>query len=113
MMGKKCTIVMQEEATVEERGFGKTVGRFVQELLEGHGVRVCGEDELERFEGDGRVAKVITRRGLELPAEAVVVGAGVTPDVGLAQRAGLRSASAAGWCLLFAGFGRWRRAPGR
>jgi 3-phenylpropionate/trans-cinnamate dioxygenase ferredoxin reductase component len=89
MLGKKCTIVMQEEATLE-RGFGKKVGRFVQELLEEHGVKVCGEDELERFEGDGKVSKVITRRGLELPAEAVVVGAGVTPDVGLAQRAGLK-----------------------
>ena len=88
MMGKKCTIVMQEQATLE-RGFGKKVGRLVQDLLEEHGITFHGEDELERFEGDVRVAKVITRRGLELPAEAVVVGAGVTPDVGLAQRAGL------------------------
>jgi 3-phenylpropionate/trans-cinnamate dioxygenase ferredoxin reductase subunit len=59
-------------------------------LLEGHGVHVHGEDELERFEGDGRVAKVITRAGLELAAEAVVVGAGVIPDVQLAERAGLQ-----------------------
>lgn len=88
MLGKKCTIVMQEQATLE-RGFGATVGRFVQRLLEVHGVTVHGEDELARFEGDGRVAKVITRGGLELAADAVVIGAGVTPDVGLAQRAGL------------------------
>jgi len=46
-------------------------------------------DELERFEGDGGVAKVITRKGLELEAEAVVIGAGVAPDTGLAKRAGL------------------------
>ena len=32
---------------------------------------------------------MITRGGLELPADAVVIGAGVTPDVQLAQRAGL------------------------
>ncbi len=89
LMGKRCTIVMQEQATLE-RGFGPTVGRFVQELLESHGVRVHGGDELERFEGDGRVAKVVTRRGLELAADAVVVGAGVTPDVLLAQKAGLQ-----------------------
>ncbi len=88
LMGKRCTIVMQEQATLE-RGFGPQAGRFFQELLESHGVRVHGGDELERFEGDGRVAKVITRRGLELAADAVVVGAGVTPDVQLAQRAGL------------------------
>jgi 3-phenylpropionate/trans-cinnamate dioxygenase ferredoxin reductase component len=93
LMGKRCEIVMQEQHTLE-RGFGPTVGRFVQELLEGHGIAVHGADELERFEGDGsgggRVAKVITRGGLELAAEAVVVGAGVTPDVALAQRAGLQ-----------------------
>ncbi|MGO9319373.1 MAG: NAD(P)/FAD-dependent oxidoreductase [Solirubrobacteraceae bacterium] len=88
LLGKNCTIVMQEQATLE-RGFGPKVGRFFQELLESHGVRVHGGDELERFEGDGRVAKVVTRRGLELAADAVVVGAGVTPDVQLAQKAGL------------------------
>jgi len=93
LMGKSPTIVMQEQVTLE-RGFGQRVGRFVQDLLEGHGVRVHGADELERFEGDGagggRVASVLTRAGLELPADAVVVGAGVTPDVQLAQRAGLQ-----------------------
>jgi 3-phenylpropionate/trans-cinnamate dioxygenase ferredoxin reductase subunit len=88
MMGRRATIVMQEKATLE-RGFGAGAGRFVQEMLEGHGVTVHGEDELERFEGEGRVARVITRGGLELSADAVVIGAGVTPDVGLARRAGL------------------------
>jgi len=89
MLGKRATIVMQEERTLE-RGFGKQAGRFVEELLKAHGVSIHGEDELERFEGEGRVAKVITRGGLELEAEAVVIGAGVAPDVGLAQRAGLQ-----------------------
>jgi 3-phenylpropionate/trans-cinnamate dioxygenase ferredoxin reductase subunit len=88
MLGKRCTIVMQEKATLE-RGFGERAGRFFQQLLEAHGVRVQGEDELERFEGDGRVARVITRGGLELSAQTVVIGAGVTPDVQLAKRAGL------------------------
>ncbi len=89
LLGKRCTIVMQED-TVLERGFGEQAGRFFAEILHSHGVIVHGRDELERFEGDGRVARVITKRGLELPAEAVVVGAGVTPDVRLAQTAGLQ-----------------------
>lgn len=88
LMGKKATIVMQEETTLE-RGFGKRAGRFFQDLLESHGVTVHGTDGLERFEGDGRVSKVVTTNGLELPAEAVVIGAGVTPDIALAKRAGL------------------------
>jgi 3-phenylpropionate/trans-cinnamate dioxygenase ferredoxin reductase subunit len=87
-LGKSCTIVMQEKATLE-RGFGAQAGRFFQGLLEEHGVTVHGEDELERFEGDGRVARVVTRAGLQLDADAVVIGAGVTPDIALAQRAGL------------------------
>jgi 3-phenylpropionate/trans-cinnamate dioxygenase ferredoxin reductase subunit len=88
LMGKRCTVVMQEQATFE-RNFGPRCGRFFQELLESHGVIFHPADELERFEGDGRVAKVITRGGLELAADAVVVGAGVSPDVQLAKKAGL------------------------
>ncbi len=95
MLGKKCAIVMQEQATLE-RGFGRRPGSFFQRLLEEHGVEVHGPDGLARFEGragaggEDRVGKVVTTNGLELPADAVVVGAGVAPDVSLAQRAGLR-----------------------
>jgi 3-phenylpropionate/trans-cinnamate dioxygenase ferredoxin reductase component len=89
MLGKSCTLVMQEERPFE-RAFGARIGGFFAELLEGHGVQIHGNDELERFAGDGRVGKVVTRRGLELAADAVVIGAGVTPDIGLAQRAGLQ-----------------------
>jgi 3-phenylpropionate/trans-cinnamate dioxygenase ferredoxin reductase subunit len=88
-LGRRCTIVMQEEATLE-RGFGAQAGGFFQRLLEEHDVTVQGSDELERFEGDGHVAHVITRAGLQLDADAVVIGAGVTPDIALAQRAGLQ-----------------------
>jgi 3-phenylpropionate/trans-cinnamate dioxygenase ferredoxin reductase component len=95
MMGKRATIVMQEQRTLE-RGFGRQVGRFVQELLEAHGVTIHGEDELERFAGEGRVAKVVTRNGLELEAQAVVIGAGVAPDVQLAQKAGLEIGESGG-----------------
>jgi 3-phenylpropionate/trans-cinnamate dioxygenase ferredoxin reductase component len=89
MLGKHCTIVMQEQATLE-RGFGPRVGGFFQEQLESRGVQVHGGDELERFEGEERVSKVVTRGGIELAADAVVIGAGVTPDVQLAQKAGLQ-----------------------
>jgi len=95
-IGKRCTIVMQEHSTLE-RGFGERVGRYIQGLLEGAGVTVHGDDELERFAGeDGRVGRVVTRGGLELDADAVVIGAGVTPDAQLAQRAGLQIGESGG-----------------
>ena len=88
MMGKHCTIVMQEDLTLQ-RGFGDNAGRFFQQILTEHGVTIHGGEELERFEGDGTVAKVITSSGLELAAEMVVIGAGVAPEVTLARSAGL------------------------
>ncbi len=88
MLGKRCTIVMQEDVTLE-RGFGAANGRFFQDLLESKGVEIHGRDGLERFEGEGGVARVITTNGLSIEADAVVIGAGVTPDVQLARGAGL------------------------
>lgn len=95
MLGKRCTIVMQEDVTLE-RGFGAPTGRFFGELLESKGVEIHGRDGLERFEGDGSVARVITKNGLSLAAEAVVIGAGVTPDVQLARAAGLELGESGG-----------------
>ncbi|MFL5896013.1 MAG: NAD(P)/FAD-dependent oxidoreductase [Thermoleophilaceae bacterium] len=95
-LGKKCAIVMQEEITLE-RPFGREVGRFFQGVLEDHGVEIHGSDELDRFEGDGgRVRKVVTKGGLELDADMVVIGAGVAPDVTLARSAGLDLGDAGG-----------------
>lgn len=84
-----CAIVMQEAVTLS-RGFGETAGRFFQSTLEDHGIEIHGEDELERFEGaDGRVTHVVTKKGLRLEADVVVIGAGVMPDTMLARSAGL------------------------
>jgi 3-phenylpropionate/trans-cinnamate dioxygenase ferredoxin reductase subunit len=94
--GVDCTIVMLEDVTFESF-FGQEVGRFFQNALEEHGVTVHGGQELERFEGDGeRVTKVVTKDGLELDCEFVVVGIGVTPDVTLARAAGLELGEAGG-----------------
>ena len=89
MRGKRCTILMQESVT-HERPFGRQVGAYFQSVLEEHGVELHGDDALERFEGsDGRVRRVVSQGGLELDADVVVIGAGVHPDVHLAERAGL------------------------
>lgn len=88
MLGVHCTIVMQEHLTLE-RGFGQEAARFFHQLLRSHGVTIHGDDALQRFEGDEKVRNVITQSGLRLPADAVVIGAGVSPDVQLARAAGL------------------------
>jgi 3-phenylpropionate/trans-cinnamate dioxygenase ferredoxin reductase subunit len=88
-LGSTCTIVMLE-SVVLSRHFGEQAGRFFQQRLEDHGVTVHGDQQLDHFEGsDGRVTKVVTKAGLELGADAVVMGTGAVPDIGLARAAGL------------------------
>lgn len=87
--GCECTILMQEDVNFE-RQFGREVGAFFTRLLADHGVTVHGSDELEGFEGsDGRVTRVVSKGGLELDCDCVVIGAGVMPDVMLARASGL------------------------
>ena len=86
--GRKCTIVMMEAAPLAN-GFGEEVGRWFEERLRSHGVEIVAGAELEAFEGEKRVEKVLTSAGKEIECDAVVVGAGVRADTMLAGKAGL------------------------
>jgi len=88
-MGKSATLVMLEEFPME-RVFGAKIGQFFADRLQERGITLHSEEQLARFDGEGRVGKVVTEGGLELAADVVVVGAGVMPDVQLASGAGLR-----------------------
>jgi 3-phenylpropionate/trans-cinnamate dioxygenase ferredoxin reductase component len=89
--GTKCTIVAMEDVALS-RTFGEDAGRWFQHKLEEHGVTFRGGEQLEAFEGDGRVRSIVTKSGLTVECDAVVVGAGVRPDAMLAQRAGIEVA---------------------
>lgn len=86
--GTRCTLVMMEEVALS-RTFGEDAGRWFQQLLEAKGVTIHGGEELEAFEGDGRIKAVVTKSGLSVECDAVIVGAGVRADTMLAERAGL------------------------
>jgi len=90
-LGKQCEIVMLEDVALE-RFYGRRIGSFFQNVLTSHGVKVHGGQELARFEGTDRVKKMVTKSGLEIECDFVVIGAGVTPEIGLAERAGLETA---------------------
>ena len=88
-LGSSSTMVMIESVPLS-RGFGEQAGGFLHDRLVEHGITICGDDELDRFEGaDGCVTRVITKRGRELDADAVVIGVGAAPDTMLARSAGL------------------------
>jgi len=87
-LGKRCTIVMLEAEPLE-RGFGARAGRWFRGLLESHGVEFVEESSVNGFAGSERVESVLLDDGRSLPADLVVIGAGVLPDVMLARKSGL------------------------
>jgi 3-phenylpropionate/trans-cinnamate dioxygenase ferredoxin reductase component len=87
-LGKRCTVVMLEAEPLE-RGFGARAGRWFRDLLEEHDVEVVGESSVAAFTGSERVEAVQLDDGRSLPADVVVVGVGVLPDVMLARKSGL------------------------
>jgi 3-phenylpropionate/trans-cinnamate dioxygenase ferredoxin reductase subunit len=86
--GRRCTLLMQEELPLS-LGFGRAAGEFFGRVLSEHGVDWIGGDALGRFDGEGRVQRVVTESGRELDADLVVMGTGAVPDVMLARSAGL------------------------
>lgn len=94
-LGKQVTIVMLEDEPME-RGFGRQVGAFFRGVLSERGVGIVHADEVERFEGEDRVERVVTKGGRELAGDLVVCGVGVLPDVVLASSSGLELGESGG-----------------
>ena len=86
--GTDCAIVMMEDVALS-RTFGEEAGRWFHELLESKGIEIHGGETLAAFEGDDHATAVVTESGKTIEGDMVVVGAGVKPDVMVAQRAGL------------------------
>ena len=87
-MGRRCTMVMLEDAPLSAH-FGAAVGEWAAALLRSRGVELVTGDGLDRFEGEGRVARAVTASGRAIDAGLVVMGTGAVPDVMLARSAGL------------------------
>ena len=71
--------------------FDDDIGEFVADAVRGMDIGLHlsdGATEI-RTGDDGRVRAVVTQSGAELPADVVVLGLGVRPNVALAQDAGI------------------------
>lgn len=67
----------------------KTLARMAAKDLSDNGVSVYTSESVQRFEGEnGQVTKVITNKR-EIPADLVIMAAGVRPNSDLAKAAGL------------------------
>jgi 3-phenylpropionate/trans-cinnamate dioxygenase ferredoxin reductase subunit len=99
LLGKSVTLVMQEALPLE-RHFGPVAGRFVLDLLSGHGIEILAEADVTEFAGEGDddapVSAVVCADGRRAEADLVVAGVGATPDVMLARKAKLELGATGG-----------------
>jgi len=71
------------------RVLGKAVGLVLAAIHQDHGVEMIPGDAVVRFEGAGRVERVVTRRGRAIDCDFAVVGVGVEPVVDLVAGTGI------------------------
>ena len=71
--------------------FDPDIGTFIAEAVAKMGITLVLGDGADRVETgpDGRARAVVTSTGRRLPADLVVLGLGVRPDVALAEAAGI------------------------
>lgn len=71
------------------RVLGHQVGHVMAGLHQDHGVTTILDDAVARFEGQGRVEQVVTKRGRRIDCDFAVVGVGVEPVVDLVAGNGI------------------------
>ena len=71
------------------RVLGEQVGQVMSTIHRERGVETFFDDVVMRFEGDGRVERVITKRGRRLDCDFAVVGVGVEPVMDVVAGSGV------------------------
>ncbi|OHV66843.1 pyridine nucleotide-disulfide oxidoreductase [Mesorhizobium sp. LCM 4577] len=87
--GRNVTVVEAVDRLLG-RAVAPVIAAHVRQRLEAIGVRILTGTTVARLEGEGgRVSAAITSGGERLPAQMVIIGIGVVPNVELAEAVGL------------------------
>lgn len=90
----KSVIVFEALPRLMSRAVAPVISDFYRKMHMSKGVRVLCEAAVSKLEGSsGSVHEVFLSDGTRLPADLVLVGVGVVPNVELARRAGLSIAN--------------------
>lgn len=87
-LGLSVTLVEMAPRILQRVASAETADYF-RKLHQDHGVTILEGVGLDRLSGDGRVRSAKLSDGRELPVDFVIVGAGITPNTGLAEAAEL------------------------
>ncbi|MEX0873717.1 MAG: FAD-dependent oxidoreductase [Actinomycetota bacterium] len=87
-VGCEVTVIEIFEVPLQ-RVLGEDLGGVYAQIHRDHGVDLRLGDVVERFEGTDRVEAVVGSTGTSYPADLVVIGVGIVPNVELAMEAGI------------------------
>ena len=90
-MGCEVTVVEIFE-TALYRVLGGDIGRVLESIHRDHGVAMHFNDVVDRFEGDGKLERVVTKGGRSIDADVAIVGIGTEPVVEVMAGTGLDQA---------------------
>ncbi|MGE0281947.1 MAG: NAD(P)/FAD-dependent oxidoreductase [Rhizobiaceae bacterium] len=87
--GRAVTVIEAMERPLG-RGVAAVIAAHVRQRMEAHGIRILTHASIEALDGEaGRVRAVKLASGMSIPADLVVIGVGVVPNVEMAATAGL------------------------
>jgi 3-phenylpropionate/trans-cinnamate dioxygenase ferredoxin reductase subunit len=81
--------VVEFAQTPLQRVLGPELGSVLEGLHRDHGVTMYFQDAAERFEGDGRFERLVTKEGRTIEGDLAIVGVGVEPVLEAAEAGGL------------------------
>lgn len=81
--------VLENQAWLLPRQLNQAAGRLLHEHIKTAGIRVHYQARTRELAGNGAVSGVIFEDGSQLPAELVIISAGIRSNAGLARGAGL------------------------
>jgi 3-phenylpropionate/trans-cinnamate dioxygenase ferredoxin reductase subunit len=87
-VGCEVTVIEIFEVPLQ-RVLGEDLGRVYAQIHRDRGVDLRLGEVVERFEGADRVEAVVGSTGRSYPADLVVIGVGIVPNVELAMEAGI------------------------
>lgn len=91
--GRTVTVVEAMERPLG-RGVAAVIAAHVRQRMEAGGIRILTDARIEALDGEnGRVRGVRLASGATIPADLVIVGIGVTPNVEMAAEEGLAIAN--------------------
>jgi 3-phenylpropionate/trans-cinnamate dioxygenase ferredoxin reductase subunit len=81
--------VLEMQSRVLARVTSTTMSDYMESLHREHGVKILTSTKVLSLEGEGSVEAVMCEDGRRLPADLVIVGIGVRPNIDLAVKANL------------------------